>query len=228
MSKKIGIPGWSTGDNSWGITKPYGEYIRQFGQAIILFPDDPVREDLDLLFLPGGLDVNPATIDTKISLYTGVGNPSLEYFDTHKLPEYIDNGTPVFGVCRGAQRLWSMFGGKLIQHNPYHKQSEHSKDECHKLKFTDNYTHLSKLVNEVNSRHHQSMSIVDSTPDELEVIALAKETDKCIRYDIVEIFKHKDFPIYGTQYHPEDCPTERVASVIISELLYPVKEESLV
>ena len=229
MSKKIGIPGWSTGENSWGITKPYGEFIRKFGQCIILFPDEPVRNDLDLLFLPGGMDINPTTLNSDFSLYTGNSNPSLEYFDTYKLPEYIKNGVPVFGVCRGAQRLWSMYGGELIQHNPYHQQSEYPKEECHTLKLVAEYSNLySKSVNKVNSRHHQSMSIVNTYPDALEVIAFAKENDKYIRKDIVEIFKHKTLNIYGVQYHPEDCPTEKISSIIISDLLYPIKEENLV
>lgn len=227
--KKIGIPGWKTGENSFGITAPYGEYIRQFGQCIILFPDDPIRNDLDLLLLPGGADVNPATqVHNKLSLYTGNSNPMLEYFDTHALPHYLKQQTPIFSICRGAQKIWCLFGGELNQNNIYHEQSEHPKDECHGLVWFDEECkrNYGRLVKKVNSRHHQTMTIENHSPDDIQIIALAQ--DNGTRMDIVEIFKHSYLPIWGTQYHPEDCPNDRMIPQIINELLTKQVEEQII
>ena len=53
--KKIGIVGWSTGESSFGVTKPYLQYLSSFGQVEILTPSKYIREDLDLIVLPGGV-----------------------------------------------------------------------------------------------------------------------------------------------------------------------------
>lgn len=230
--KKIGIPGWVIDNKVFGVTLPYGEYIRRFGQMIILTPDEPVRDDLDLLFLPGGLDVNPSRQNGKLSLYTGSSNSMLEYFDEHRLPGYIDNNTPIFGVCRGAQSLYSIFGGKLDQHNFVHTQSEFPKDQCHALCWhgLENYNKYNNLLTSVNSRHHQTL-LHDENNLQLETIAVAREyyTEKKYLdyYNIVEVFKHREKPIWGVQYHPEDCYYDNFTPMIIKELMENKVEEQV-
>lgn len=197
---------------------------------IILTPDEPIRDDLDLLFLPGGLDVNPARQKGQLSLYTGNSNAMLEYFDEISLPGYIENGTPIFGVCRGAQSLYSIFGGKMNQHNYWHTQSSFPKDECHGLHWMQEeyFQEYDNLVNNVNSRHHQTM-IYDGDNHEIEVVAVARTDFKNgsseHHLDIVEVFKHSTLPIWGTQYHPEDCPTDGFTPLIIKNLLQNVNQE---
>lgn len=219
--KQIGIPGW-VNQNMFGITRPYAEFINKYGNLVILSPNDTIRKDLDLLILPGGADIAPSRYVNKnndVSFYTGASNPLLEIFDDHKLPEYIKNKTPILSICRGSQSLWSMFGGKLIQHNFTHEQSTHDKDECHGLYWTKgNFEKYGHLIEKVNSRHHQTM---DSrfTPKDIEVLALAKESDGTVHEDIVEIFRHKKLPIFGYQGHPEDMLNDNLTDMIISEFL---------
>lgn len=228
MSKrKIGIPGWVIDYKMFGVTLPYAEFAQRFGEVHILSPEMEVREDLDLLILPGGADVNPVRYgdSVKPSYYTSSPNTQLEYFDIHKLPKYIEIGMGILSICRGSQSLWTMFGGTLVQHNIYHQQSTHPKDECHGLEWTteeyrDTY---GKLIQKVNSRHHQTMDATKGIPEELEVIAYSREevsrnnfyTDKTI----VEIFKHKTLPIFGYQGHPEDMPNDRLTEYIVENYL---------
>lgn len=222
--KKIGIPGWSIDGKYFGVGLSYAEYFRQFGEVIILMPDTPFRNDLDLLVLPGGADITPHQhANSTLSLYTGSSNPMLEYFDNVMLPDYLNSDTPIIGICRGAQKLWSLHGGEFIQHCIDHEQSSYNKDECHGLFFTENYKHNSKLVEKVTSRHHQTMSVKNGTPEQLTVIAYAKEgTGKTsyLREDIVEVFKVTDKEIYGVQYHPEDMPNDLFTPKLIENLLY--------
>lgn len=231
--KKIGLVAWSTGENSFGFTKPYGEWIRKFGQLVVLMPDDPIREDLDLLILPGGLDVSPSRQSGyNLSLYTGNSNPMLEYFDKHILPEYIQHNTPILGICRGAQSLYTMFGGVMNQHNFTHIQSEHPKHQVHGLGWITEELHekYSGKVQMVNSRHHQTM-IWDQNNPNIEVMAIAREyyntktengksETKYTDYaDIVEVFKIKDKNIFGVQYHPEDNVIDNFTPELVLDLL---------
>ena len=96
--KRIGIPAYRLGPNSFGITTPYMEFIETFGEPVILHPNTPILDDLDLLILPGGPDVDTYRYNQYPGPYTQAPSPTLEWFDRDKLPGYIENGTPVFGI----------------------------------------------------------------------------------------------------------------------------------
>src|SRR5690606_29043546 len=179
MSLKIGMPGWAVEGKYFGVGLAYAEFVNSYGQLHILSPDMDIRTDLDLLVLPGGADVAPSRFpeSEKPSYYTGPSNPLLEYFDKYKLPKYIDAGIGILSICRASQSIWQMFGGKMNQHNYWHEQSKFPKDECHNLSWTSEEYRIEygPLMDKVNSRHHQTMIGGKHTPDELEVIAYAKE-----------------------------------------------------
>lgn len=209
MKKQIGIPGWKTGDNSFGVGVSYIRFISKFGDPVIITPDqyDDIP-DVDLLILPGGRDILPSTYGAIPSFDTDPPNIYLEHFDKTMLPQYLERETPIFSICRGSQRLWTHFGGNLIQHNNWHEQSKYPTHQCHELEFTKEFSYFEKMIGKVNSRHHQTMDASIYVPDELEVIAYSREEghDKKMftSTSIVEMFKHRTLPIFGVQFHPED------------------------
>ena len=97
---KIGIPGWKLGPNSFGCGVNHLDYISKFGDPKILFPQDD-NEDIDLLYLPGGPDVNPTSYGQIPGFYTGDQDVFRQYFFDNNLKKYVDKGTSVFGVCLG-------------------------------------------------------------------------------------------------------------------------------
>lgn len=222
MTKRIGIPGWVVDDKVFGVTLPYAEFINAYGTMVILAPDSPVDPTLDLLILPGGADITPSRFvaEQKPSYYTNPSNPHLDWFDAHRLPEYLRAGVPILGICRGSQCLWHYFGGELIQHNPQHTQSATPTDECHELHWLseDLQAQYGLLLQKVNSRHHQSMSVVHHTPADIEVLALAKDNG-LVRQDIVELFRHRHLPVFGYQPHPEAMPSDRLTALFVRDLL---------
>lgn len=222
--KKIGVVGWNTGENTFGVGKNYLTWISKFGAPIILTPHNREIENLDLLILPGGADINPWTYGEIPHFNTGTPNVMLEYFDAVMLPQYIESGIPIFAICRGAQKLWTLAGGSLDQHNNWHAQSESgTNDVAHGLCYTQDYKNWKGLLNKVNSRHHQTMDasgISKGIPDILDVIAYS-EANKSNSYfpQIVEMFKFKTKEIYGVQFHPEDLPENELIPQIINSLL---------
>lgn len=119
MKKRIGIVGWNTGENSFGITKPYAEYFSKFGQVVILTPNENADLSLDLLVLPGGLDLAPQSSKMLPSFYTSNTDVMKQYFYDVTLKDYIKNNIPIFGICLGFQQLCSYFGANLIQNKKY-------------------------------------------------------------------------------------------------------------
>ena len=93
--RRILIPGWSLGDNAWGVTKPYLHYFSQFGQVEILTPRKDVVNG-DLLVLPGGADVNPHRYNQEPSFYTSNTDVFKQYFIDQNLEQYL--GKMIFSL----------------------------------------------------------------------------------------------------------------------------------
>lgn len=102
---------------------------------------------------------------------------------------------PLLGVCLGHQSICAAFGGVVS----YAKQLMHGKQSMTKL---DTSCTLFKGLPETVpvARYHSLALIEDTIPDCLEVIA---------RTDDGEVMgvKHKEYPIYGLQFHPESILT---------------------
>jgi putative glutamine amidotransferase len=221
--KRIGIPGWKTGENSFGIGLSYADFISKFGKPVILTPlDSEDLPEVDMILAPGGADILPTSYGAVPSFRTNPSNIFLEHFDTNILPQYIERKTPIFAICRSMQRIWTMYGGQINQHNDWHTQSKHPSEQCHELSFAPEFSDLGKKIQKVTSRHHQCADSSISTPDDLEVIACARagNSNKDWYRSIVEIFKHKTLPITGVQFHPEDHDgTDQLCPMIIREYL---------
>lgn len=101
MKKRIAVVGWSTGENSFGVTKPYLEYFSQFGEVEILTPKKGITEGLDLVVLPGGMDVSSSKYGQVPGFMNSNPDVFKEYFYEQNLSQYIDAGIPIFGICLG-------------------------------------------------------------------------------------------------------------------------------
>jgi gamma-glutamyl-gamma-aminobutyrate hydrolase PuuD len=215
MSKsktRIGIVGWSTGENSFGATKAYLHWISLFGTPVILTPHEEADTTLDLVVMPGGADTAAWFNKVRPSYYNSSSDQFKEYFMQETLKSYIDAGIPIWGTCLGFQQLAIHFGSTITQELGDHPTTDSEKRwlPAHKLIFAPEYYPLrdkalemtskskGKKVKdlEVNSLHHQGI-MVDDISSDLDVIATAED-------GVVELFCHPTIPIAGAQCHVED------------------------
>jgi gamma-glutamyl-gamma-aminobutyrate hydrolase PuuD len=204
--KKIGIVGWNTSDTTFGITKAYAEWLSQFGVVQILSPQLGIDETIDLLILPGGLDLAPQCIedDTLPSFYTSNTDVMKQYFYDVNLSQYINKNIPIFGICLGMQQLSVHFGNSLKQHHAFEVSlprtklidtlvyTEHMQDEF-KPTIVSHAGKQIETVHKVNSIHHQGVFEIKEGYGK--ALAISKE------YKNVEIAQFSTI-IYGVQYHP--------------------------
>ena len=102
---------------------------------------------------------------------------------------------PVLGVCLGHQAICQSFGAMIT----YAKQLMHGKQS--QVRF-DQTCPLFEGIPEMApvARYHSLAADVETIPDELRVTAVADDGE-------VMAVQHRDYPIFGVQFHPESIMT---------------------
>lgn len=108
---------------------------------------------------------------------------------------YFAGKVPILGVCLGHQAICEVYGGTIT----YAKQLMHGKQSVATLK---TYNPLFKgLPEQVDVGRYHSLALApDTLPDVLEVLAQTEEGE-------IMAVGHKQYPIYGLQFHPESILT---------------------
>ena len=214
--KTIGIIGYCSEDGSvFGAGSNYLELISRFGKPHIIFPDDDLV-NVDLLLLPGGLDIAPQSIGAAPTFKTTHPDVFKQYFFEKRLSLYIDANIPIFGICLGFQMLAAYFGSILEQHLWRHPQSAGRCMPAHTVEPLQEAVRYATQPFEVNSHHHQGV-LLHGLSTELEPLALAKSHPDSDQ-PLVEAFRHRHQPIMAVQWHPEEWYDE-FSCMMISDLL---------
>lgn len=135
-------------------------------------------------------DLNPECI----ILSPGPGKPENAGICIDIVKEFFDK-IPILGVCLGHQAICAAFGGEIS----YAKRLMHGKSSDISL----DYDYIFKgLPSEITVGRYHSLSLVKETlPEDLEIISKAKDDGE------IMAVKHKNYNIYGLQFHPESILT---------------------
>ena len=109
--------------------------------------------------------------------------------------KHFKNKLPILGICLGHQAICEAFGGKVT----YAKRIMHGKMSEINI---DNKSPIFKgLGPKIKVARYNSLVAENaSLPEELEIIAKCDD-------DTIMGLKHKEFDIYGLQFHPESVLT---------------------
>ncbi len=108
---------------------------------------------------------------------------------------YFKGKVPVLGVCLGHQAICEAYGATVS----YAKQLMHGKMSVVKV---DTACPLFKGLNKETevARYHSLIALKETMPEELLVTAVTDDGE-------VMAVKHRDYDIYGVQFHPESIMT---------------------
>ena len=143
----------------------------------------------------------------------GPGSPNQEkYFGYNNklISKYGTQGFPILGICLGFQGIYSIFGGKLkISSVPVH-------GKVNKLSIVEKNFILKGIPNHIKiMRYHSIIADMDKhKPDCFKYIAFAHKSETQINGKELMAIEHKDYPIYGIQFHPESFATEYGEKII--------------
>jgi hypothetical protein len=182
----------------------YGDTVALFAEAN--FKRANTFDEADLVVFLGGEDVSPSLYDQDPIAKCGSSNMERDMVEKWYFEKCVKEKKPMFGICRGAQFLHVMNGGKLWQDVNNH--AGHSHDV---LDIEEN------LYFRSNSYHHQMIQNNDS----LTVVAVTKDRiattfeDQDLKIDLssagtnsnseieIEAGFYEETRCFFTQGHPE-------------------------
>lgn len=136
-----------------------------------------------------------------IILSPGPGKPENAGICIDIVREFHDR-IPILGVCLGHQAICEAVGGTVS----HAKRLMHGKSSYISLE----YDYIFKaLPSEISVGRYHSLSLIEDTlPDSLEIISKAKDDGE------IMAVKHKQFNVYGLQFHPESILTPDGLTII--------------
>ncbi len=132
-----------------------------------------IYEQLDGVFLAGGVDMNPSTYGETLTSLCGRTDPDRDAVELLLTRWAMEDHKPILGVCRGIQVMNVAAGGTLyqdvhaqhqdaIKHDYYPYSGDYARDlRIHPITL-EPQTRLSRLLESdqvrVNSMHHQGIA----------------------------------------------------------------------
>lgn len=120
---------------------------------------------------------------------------------------------PILGICLGHQAIGYAFGGNIVNAS----EIMHGKIS----EISHNGTSLFKSFRESLSvmRYHSLVIEKDSISSDLKVLARSTDDDE------IMAIKHKDYPLYGLQFHPESIGT-KVGKQLLKNFIIETRKEN--
>lgn len=169
-------------DNYDSFTFNLVQYIGELGAEPLVYRNDQITLEKIAALKPDKIVISPGPCTP---LEAGVSNDVIKEFGPK---------IPLFGVCLGHQCIGNVFGGEIVRA----ERLMHGK--------TSPILHNGKglfedLGNPFDATRYHSLIINrESFPDCLEITAETAEKE-------IMGLKHKEYPIYGVQFHPESILT---------------------
>jgi anthranilate synthase/aminodeoxychorismate synthase-like glutamine amidotransferase len=170
-------------DNYDSFTFNLVQYFGQLGVSMKVFRNDELTPAEALKLNPDRVLISPGPCTPSDA---GVSIDIIKTFTGKK---------PVLGVCLGHQAMGQHFGGKVIRA----PRQMHGKLSPITHRNTDLFQGLPSPF--TATRYHSPLVERSSFPDCLEITAETAEGE-------IMGLRHKQFPIFGVQFHPESIATE--------------------
>ncbi|MCM3030802.1 MULTISPECIES: aminodeoxychorismate/anthranilate synthase component II [unclassified Niallia] len=172
-------------DNYDSFTYNLYQYLGELGEEVKVVRNDELTvEDIQKL--------NPASI----VLSPGPGRPENAGIMIEVIQK-LHQQFPILGICLGHQGIGSAFGAKVVRaENIMHGKTSYLAD-------VNNDPLFAGLISPIEvMRYHSLVIQKDTLPRNFEVLAVSHDDQE------IMAIKHKHYPVYGFQFHPESVGTD--------------------
>jgi len=173
-------------DNYDSFTYNLVQYLAELGEDVRVYRNDKIT-----------LPEIEAVAPQRIVISPGPGTPD-DAGVSLALIEHFKGKIPILGVCLGHQSIGQVFGGKVV----HAREIMHGKTSQIFHNNSDVFKGLPRPF--TATRYHSLVVDRAGLPDCLEVTAWTDERG----HSEVMGLRHKDYPIYGVQFHPESILTD--------------------
>ena len=180
-------------DNYDSFTYNLVHYLGELGAACRVFRNDAIAVQEVIALKPRGIVLSP-----------GPGYPQSAGICLD-LVKQAAGTVPLLGVCLGHQALGQAFGGRIVRA----PKLMHGKLSAIRHRGNGLFDGLPQGFEA--TRYHSLVVERDSLPDALEVNA---ETDQGVIMGLV----HREWPVFGVQFHPESIASEHGHSLLANFL----------
>ena len=174
-------------DNYDSFTYNLVQYFGELDQEVSVYRNDQITLEQIHELAPDHIVLSP-----------GPCTPSEAGISVAVIKEFMDR-TPILGVCLGHQSIGQALGGRIVHAN----RIMHGKTSDIYHMNSDVFTGLESPF--VATRYHSLVIEQASLPDCLEVTAWT--TGENDEIDEIMGVRHKEFPVFGVQFHPESILT---------------------
>ena len=183
---------------SYNLVQLVGELSK--GDVLVVRNDEYTIEDIKKL--------NPS----HIILSPGPGKPK-DAGICEEVVRSLKGVYPILGVCLGHQSICEVFGAQVT----YAKELMHGKQST--MTVLEDVPIFKGMGDKFKGARYHSLSAKgDTIPDELKVIAIDEKDNE------IMAVKHRDYEIYGLQFHPESVLTTDGRKII--ENFLKIQEEA--
>jgi anthranilate synthase/aminodeoxychorismate synthase-like glutamine amidotransferase len=170
-------------DNYDSFTYNLVQYLGALGVEIQVFRNDKISIERIIKIKPAKIVISP-----------GPGRPEDAGISCDVIKEFAGK-IPILGVCLGHQAIGYAYGGRIVGA----KKLMHGKTS---LIYHNGKTIFKNIPNPFEAtRYHSLLVARKNLPGCLEVIAWTKEKE-------IMGLKHKEYPVWGVQFHPESILTK--------------------
>jgi len=176
-------------DNYDSFTYNLYQYVGEMNNKIFVIRNDEVSvKDIEKL--------NPE----KIILSPGPGRPENAGICVDVIKSLGDK-IPILGICLGHQAIGYAYGAKIVKAN----KIMHGKTSLVFHKGEEIFKDIKNPI--VAMRYHSLVIDRQTLPRDLEITAYTEE-------GVIMGVRHKMYPVYGLQFHPESILTEQGKEIL--------------
>ncbi|RMF31281.1 MAG: aminodeoxychorismate/anthranilate synthase component II [Candidatus Nitrosothermus koennekii] len=183
-------------DNYDSFTYNIAQYVGELGAEPLVYRNDKISIN----------EIKELDVDA-IIISPGPGHPAnaRDFGVSRDVILELHDKMPILGVCLGHQGIVHIFGGKVI----HAKMLRHGKTSIIKHNEKDIFANVK---NPFRATRYHSLVADKNIPDQLEVTARSIDDGEVMG------IKHKKYPLYGVQFHPESVLTDEGKKILMNFL----------
>lgn len=172
-------------DNYDSFTYNLFQQVSALGKEVTVIRNDAITIEEIIQLNPEAIIISP-----------GPGTPA-EAGISIEVIQKLHQKYPILGICLGHQSIGAAFGANIVQANKI-MHGKVSTISCRNMYLFEAFDEPVTVM-----RYHSLVIDENTLSEEFEILARAQDDNE------IMAIKHRDYPVFGLQFHPESIGTKQ-------------------